>query len=260
VTWTESDSELFQELAAVGVPDRAEQMATLLALLPFGAGESGRVVELGCGEGRLTQLILEAFPRATALALDGSAEMRAQAAARLDSFGSRATVAQFELASPDWWPVIEGADAVVSSLAIHHLDGPGKQRLFGAMAARLRAHGALLIADLVQPTRAEAEEVFASGWDAAAERQSRVPPGSARALEQFIETQWNIFHYPDPKIDKPSPLFDQLVWLREAGFPAVDCFWLRAGHAVYGGYRTLQRPAVPPLSFATALALATVLS
>ena len=44
MTWTESDSELFQELAAVGVPDRAEQMATLLALLPFGAGESGRVV------------------------------------------------------------------------------------------------------------------------------------------------------------------------------------------------------------------------
>ena len=29
----------------------------------------------------------------------------------------------------------------------------------------------------------------------------------------------------------------QLRWLEEAGFSSVDCFWMRAGHAVYGGYR-----------------------
>jgi SAM-dependent methyltransferase len=236
---------------------RGEQMATLLTLLPFGADDSGRVVELGCGEGRLTQAVLEMFPHATAVALDGSPEMRAQAAARLHTFGARATVADFELISPDWWPLVDGADAVISSLAIHHLDGPGKQRLFRAMATRLSPTGALLIADLVQPVRAEVEELFASGWDAAAARQSRVPPGSPRAFEQFLKTQWNIFTYPDPEVDKPSPLFDQLVWLREAGFLMVDCFWHRAGHAVYGGYRAEQRLAGPPVNLAAASIVAT---
>jgi SAM-dependent methyltransferase len=171
-------------------------------------------------------------------------------------FGDRAAVADFALGSADWWPLVDGADAVVSSLAIHHLDGPGKQRLFEAMATRLSPNGALLIADLVQPKRAEAEQLFAAGWDAAAQRQSHVPPGTPRAFEQFMTTQWNIFHYPDP-VDTPSPLFEQLVWLREAGFPSVDCYWLRAGHAIYGGYRTQRRLAGRPLSFATAMSVAT---
>jgi len=35
----------------------------------------------------------------------------------------------------------------------------------------------------------------------------------------------------------PYRVFDQLKWLEEAGFSAVDCFWMRAGHAIYGGYK-----------------------
>ena len=35
--------------------------------------------------------------------------------------------------------------------------------------------------------------------------------------------------------DKPSPLFDQLKWLDEAGFTDVDVFWMKAGHAIFSG-------------------------
>jgi tRNA (cmo5U34)-methyltransferase len=255
MTWTEDDSRLYQELAAVAVPDRVEQMAALLTLLPLGPGDAGRVVELACGEGRLTEALLDAFPAASALALDGSADMRARAAERLRRFGQRAEVASFALEAETWWPRAEAADAVVSSLAIHHLDAAQKQRLFQAMAARLNPAGALLIADLVQPTRAEALELFAAGWDHAAERQATSPPGSPRAFQEFARTHWNIFRYPDP-VDMPSPLFEQLLWLRQAGFESVDCFWLRAGHAVYGGYRDARRAGSPPLTFSAALTTA----
>jgi len=27
------------------------------------------------------------------------------------------------------------------------------------------------------------------------------------------------------------------MWLRHAGFAAVDCMWLDAGHAVFGGFK-----------------------
>jgi tRNA (cmo5U34)-methyltransferase len=253
--WTEADSLLYQELAAVAVPERVEQMAALLTLLPFAPDEVGRVVELACGEGRLTQALLDAFPHATALALDGSEAMRAQARARLQRFGERAEVAGFALGGEAWWGLVAGADAVVSSLAVHHLAGAHKQRLFAAMARRLSERGALLLADLVQPVRAEAEELFATGWDRAARHQARQAPGTARALAEFLRTRWNIFRYPDP-MDMPSPVFDQLCWLRDAGFVSVDCFWLRAGHAVYGGYRAARRAGGPPLGFEAALASA----
>jgi hypothetical protein len=39
---------------------------------------------------------------------------------------------------------------------------------------------------------------------------------------------------PDP-VDMPSRLFDQLVWLRDADLTAVDVYWMKAGHALFGG-------------------------
>ena len=61
-------------------------------------------------------------------------------------------------------------------------------------------------------------------------------------FQQFEQEHWNLFHYPDPDFDKPSPLFEQLLWLQAVGFAVVDCFWMQAGHAIYGGYkRTNER-------------------
>jgi hypothetical protein len=31
-------------------------------------------------------------------------------------------------------------------------------------------------------------------------------------------------------------LADHLLWLREAGFDAVDCFWRQERHAIVGGF------------------------
>jgi tRNA (cmo5U34)-methyltransferase len=234
-SWTEDDSTVYQELAAVAVPARAEQLATLLTLLPYGRQERFRAVEVGCGEGALSYAILEAFPHATITALDGSEQMRTQTAGSLARFGARAQVAPFDLAATDWLAHTDGAGAVVSSLCVHHLSGEGKRRLFGNLATRLAPRGALLIADLVAPQRAEAGALFAATWDRAAERQSLAEAGSPAPFERFVATHWNYYLYPDP-FDQPSPLFDQLTWLREAGFAVVDCFWLQAGHAIYGGY------------------------
>jgi cyclopropane fatty-acyl-phospholipid synthase-like methyltransferase len=178
--------------------------------------------------------------------------MRAQTSTRLRTFGGRASVQQFDLASDTWYDLLEGADAVVSSLAIHHLNAEGKQQLFKAIAQRVTPRGALLIADLVEPKREEAWELFATGWDRSAEHQSHQPGGSARAYQQFLDAHWNLYRYPDP-VDMPSPLFEQLQWLHQAGFATVDCFWLRAAHAIYGGYRSAQRAGAEPLHFKKAL-------
>jgi tRNA (cmo5U34)-methyltransferase len=61
--------------------------------------------------------------------------------------------------------------------------------------------------------------------------------GALDVYGQFVAIKWNIFWHPDP-FDKPSPLSDQLAWLKTAGFAVADCFWLQAGHAVYGGYKS----------------------
>jgi len=62
---------------------------------------------------------------------------------------------------------------------------------------------------------------------------------------------WNYYRFPDPG-DRPSPLVDQLAWLKEAGFAIVDCFWLQAGHAIFGGYKSVPE-AVERVGLAEAL-------
>ena len=46
-SWSEDASALYRRLAPVAVPDRAQQIATLLTLLPYGAGDAFRVLESG---------------------------------------------------------------------------------------------------------------------------------------------------------------------------------------------------------------------
>ncbi len=250
--WSEADSRLYQAIATVAVPAREEQMATLLTLLPFSPDDSFRVVEVGCGEGFLSYALLDCFPRAEALALDGSAEMRAVTAERLKNFGSRASIEPFDLHTDDWLPHLHGADCVISSLVIHHLDGADKQRLFAAIHEQLSPRGVLLLADLIQPQRPEALELFAATWDRSAKAQAKAKTGSIWAFEQFVEVGWNYYRFPDP-FDKPSPLFEQLTWLKAAGFAVVDCFWLQAGHAIYGGYKAGSPSPTPGVSFTVAL-------
>jgi len=112
------------------------------------------------------------------------------------------------------------------------------------------------MADVVEPVRPEAAEVYAATWDRATEEQALALDGSAGRFDDFVEQRWNLYRHPDPEVDKPSPVADQLRWLVEAGFEAVDCFWLRAGHAVLGGYKPGPVRSGAPVGFEEALACA----
>ena len=234
--WNEEDSAVYRALAEVAVPRREEQLATLLCLLPFGVGDSFRIVDLGCGEGALEYAALTAFPQASALALDGSASMREHAANLLLPFWERADVRPFALEADDWLGALDGADCVVSSLVVHHLNDDGKRHLFREAHRRINDGGALMLIDCVQPQRVEGVRLFADAYDDISKRQSIESAGDTALFDRFVQEKWNIFRHPEPS-EMLSPLSRQLAWLADAGFEGVDCFWLQAGYAVFGGYK-----------------------
>src|SRR3972149_6715673 len=119
--WTESDSDIYRRLAAIPVPVRICQLATLLTLLTFKRDEPFRAVELASCEVILSEALLGAFPNASLLALDGSESMRQTTTKRLAAFGDRASVAAFDMAADNWYSHLDGSDCVLSSLCIHHL-------------------------------------------------------------------------------------------------------------------------------------------
>jgi len=243
--WTESDSRTFADRGSVFVPDREAQIDAVASLIPPRNGPF-QALELGCGEGLLAEAVLERHVQAFVTGLDGSREMRERAVQRLSRFGDRFQVRPFRLEEdawrdPDAWSRREApVQAVISSLAVHHLDGEGKRRLFADVYRLLEPGGALWLADLVEPAGPEAVELAARTWDAAVRERSIRLTGDEEAYRIFVEDGWNHYRTPDP-MDRPSPLFDQLRWLRDAGFAAVDVAWLHAGHAVYGGWKD-RRP------------------
>jgi len=236
--WTEADSEAYGALAEIAVPSRRAQIGMLTSLIPAERREAFTVVELGAGQGALARAVLHAFPACRYVALDRSARMRAALRRTLRAFGARATVREFELADAAWRRALpRPLRCVLASLIVHHLSDPGKRRLFADVAARLDRGGAFLLADVVLPVNARARRLFAGQWTDAARTQSRGRSGGAAALRRFIRDGWNYYAASDPDpYDQPARLVEQLQWMREAGFAQVDCYWMHAGHAIFGGY------------------------
>jgi trans-aconitate methyltransferase len=194
--WTEADSSLYREIADIAVPRRDDMIRALIATVPFSADDAIRIVELGSGDGELAVRLLDTFPQATITALDGSESMRKITEFRLEPFGRRARVRAFDLASLDWWDQMFGADLVVSSLCVHHLNDAKKQYLYKAVADRISPRGALL-PDLIDPMHASARRVAADEWDASAKSQADAL-GRPGLFNRFLETRWNYFRFPTP--------------------------------------------------------------
>jgi tRNA (cmo5U34)-methyltransferase len=144
--------------------------------------EATTILELGIGTGETTRRVLAAHPDATLVAIDSSREMLERARAQFPHADLR--LARLED------PLPEGPfDLVVSALAVHHLDGPGKQDLFRRVAAALQPDGTFVLADVVVP-ESEEDAVTPIDWE----------------------------------YDLPDRADDQLAWLRAAGLKA-DTTW-----------------------------------
>lgn len=235
--WSEENSAHFIELGRVYTPARDAIQHAILGLIPAADDEPFLAIELGIGGGWLSAAILERFPAARVLGLDGSPAMLRETEARLAPFAGRFELRPFRLEDRSW---LDGAGddvrCFVSSLVIHHLDGEGKRALYHDLFAHLARGGAVLIADLVAPRSEWERRYMARQWDAEVKRQSLEITGSLAAYQHFVDDRWNWYEYPDP-MDMPSSVPEHLGWLAEAGFTGANVFWERAGHAVYGGYK-----------------------
>jgi tRNA (cmo5U34)-methyltransferase len=237
--WTETDSSDFLDLAEIAVPARAEQTRALLDLIPAEPGEAFTVADLCAGEGLLCEAILSRFPRSDVVALDGSELMRVNAASRLATFGDRARVVAFDLDADDW---VDGLPSplrcAISSMALHHMAAARKQHLFRRLAEKIEHNGALLIADIIATSSQFVRQSFAAQWDELARDQSMAATGSLNGYERATKDGWRPTWLMEEEAGEMLyPVFEQLKWLEDAGFSLVDCFWMRAGHAIYGGYR-----------------------
>ncbi|HEX5589757.1 MAG TPA: methyltransferase domain-containing protein, partial [Candidatus Limnocylindrales bacterium] len=110
----------------------------VLDRLPLRGDE--RVLDAGCGSGRVTEALAERLPRGRVVALDASPAMLDEARRRLARFGDRIEFVHADLGRPI--PILDPVDAILSTATFHWV--PDHDALFRNLAAVLRPGGRLV--------------------------------------------------------------------------------------------------------------------
>lgn len=190
-----------------------------------------RFLDLGAGDGALSQLLLALYSDAEAVLVDFSEPMLAGVEDRLAGCG-RWGIVRGDLSAPAWREGLPAGPygAAVSALAIHHLPAERKRALYGEIFELLEGGAMFVNLDYVSvggPLRGLWEEQLVAN----ALRLERERGGSRTAEELEHEL------CDDADEDRPDTVEDQVQWLRDAGFEGAEVHFKWAEVAVFGGVR-----------------------
>jgi tRNA (cmo5U34)-methyltransferase len=185
-------------------------------------------LDVGAGAGAMTELMLGCRPDAEAVLVDFSELMLERARGCVAGLPGRCQFVEGDLSGPSWQAGLPPRcyDAIVSGLAIHHLNSARKRELFGELLALLEPGGIFVNMDYVEivgPLR----RLFDKQMHANAVRAERENGGRRGGDEIRL----------DDGEDRPDGIEDQLRWLREAGFEQVETHFKWAEAAIFGGIR-----------------------
>ncbi len=189
-----------------------------------------RFLDLGSGDGAMSQLMRSAAPQAEAVLVDFSEPMLARAERRLGGCAGTWQAVRADLSGPAWRDAVPDGpfDAAVSSYAIHHLTSERKRALFAEVHDLLAPGGVFVNMDVVKiagPLDGLFDERIAAAHSTLAGAHAEHPDSA------------DLDTFEDSAEDRPDPLQDQLAWLREAGFEEAELHFKWAEGAVFGAVK-----------------------
>jgi len=187
-----------------------------------------RFLDLGCGAGAMSELVLSSQPGAEGVLVDFSQPMLERASAHLAGYAGRWQAVTGDLSDRAWREGLPAGhyDAVVSGLAIHHLPAGRKRALFTELFALLEPGGMFVNMDYVS-IDGPLSGLFDEQMLANAVRAERESGGTRSEQEVDLEDD----------DDRPDTVEAQMRWLRDAGFVQVEVHFKWAEAAVFGAVK-----------------------
>jgi tRNA (cmo5U34)-methyltransferase len=196
------------------VPDFDAFYGTLLRGVGLAYGSVARVLDVGAGTGLVAATVADAYPEAQFDLLDGSAEMLAEAKHALGNRVNAIHVQDMAAGVP-----AGRFDAVVSALAIHHLEDPEKEALYRRIFDALRPGGVFVNAEQCGGPTPEMTRFYVETWIA----ECLAAGATQEEIDAALDRRTH---------DRCSSVDAQLGWLRAIGFRQVDCLYKRGERAV----------------------------
>jgi tRNA (cmo5U34)-methyltransferase len=220
-------------------PGRSAHLEMLITLLGQVQPAGLRVLDLGCGDGMVAEMVLTRLPGSYVAGVDLSPPMLEAAAARLAAYPGRYTLYRRSLQDSSLLGEEAPFDAAIGVQSVHHLDSAGKQALFAWVAGQVRPGGIFLLSDRIHLPSAALFPYYQALYAAQQARRGGppLPAGFGYAAHLRALAQ---------RADVPDTVEDQLTWLRAAGFGEVGCFYRYLERALFGGLKLPAQPADQP--------------
>ncbi len=214
-------------------PNRHQMVRVALDLLPFERQREFLALDLGTGTGFFAQRLLEEFPNARVIAVDGAPSMIETATERLGPLARSVDFRTGDFRDLDRLlkPEEKGA-AVISAYALHHVDHDAKVEIVRHCLDFLEPCGWFLNADLVvaesEQLESRIQELRVAGivHRAGPDDPRFNDPLRVRAFLDDLEAKEG---------DQPLSLAGDLEVLRQAGLRHAGVFWSEHREAVTGG-------------------------
>ena len=218
----DEEAEDFDRIILNLIPHYSTMIRAMVEAIPFERSVPLRVIDLGCGTGTVAMRVLQTFPNARITCVDFSENMIEVARKRFARHPSVTCV----VSDLRYHKFDTAYDAVVSSLALHHLPTDGdKCNFYRHIYENLNPGGVFYNADVVLASNEFLQTLCMKEWRQFMTRN--VPT-------EEVDTKWIPTYQQE---DHPAKLTDQLEWLSGIGYADIDVLWKYFNFAVYGGSR-----------------------
>jgi tRNA (cmo5U34)-methyltransferase len=201
------------------IPCFDEFYGIALDVLPFQEEDTIKVLDLGAGTGLFSYLVSQRYPNAEFVLYDVSQAMLEEAKVRFSSCESKVEYVSKDYAAE---PIEGQYDLIISALSVHHLTDVEKERLFNNIYSHLNHYGMFINSDQVLGDTPLIEQFYRNKWLKQVKEKGVTDSSLALALERMKE-------------DKMSTLSQQLMWLKNAKFSEVNCWYKNYSFAIYSG-------------------------
>ena len=202
-------SENYNVLLEKAVPRYREMLFTLLHYIP-GELNPATILELGCGTGNLTELVVAKYPLSKITAVDYSEKAIGECRSRLNPVDT-IVYDKKDFRELNYKPA--SFDLVISSISIHHLTDGEKQILFDQVYHFLKKGGYFLYADQCKGRTSEIYQKHMDTW-----KDEAIKLGSTGQ-------DWKTWMEHQDQHDFHAAATDQLKWLEQSGFSETDIVW-----------------------------------
>lgn len=200
------------------IPYYNQMVEALVNTLPFSNSKDIEVIDLGCGTGTISKAVKSAYPKARITCVDISEKMLHIAAGKLNEAKDTVYINRsFYDFSFD-----KKYDAIVSSLALHHLvTKADKLEFYKKIYSGLNNGGIFINADVVLASSDILQERYMEQW-------KNFMCGNVPKDE--VDNKWIPTYYEE---DRPVSMIEHFEMLKAVGFNVMDLIWKYYNFAVY---------------------------